>query len=127
MIAESSTSFSVISTSSGSNNNDKTCAGYGSNDFWLVDFNSTLNTNDLSFELLEVYPNPTNDFVTVNTSGFENYTFSLTDLRGNILYQTDVPNNSKTIELDLSTFATGNYILVLKDQFHSQFLKIQKN
>ena len=74
--------------------------------------------NNSQFKFLNVYPNPTNDKITVefdysNESIPDN--ILLFDILGNQLYQHEITDLiSKTITLDVSRFESGLYFLVLR-------------
>ncbi len=55
---------------------------------------------------LQVYPNPSNGLFTVKTADAAELT--IVDLRGNVIYTTA---GKTTTEVDLSSFASGNYLL----------------
>ncbi len=74
--------------------------------------------NNSQFTFLNVYPNPTNDKITVefdysNESIPDN--ILLFDILGNQLYQQEITDlASKTITLNVSNYESGIYLLVLK-------------
>lgn len=59
---------------------------------------------------VEVYPNPTSDFLYVKTS-FSEYTVSVMDLSGRTLLKLEKPNF-----INLNGFQAGNYLMVLQSE-----------
>ncbi len=79
---------------------------------------TTLSTNAFeSISRLNVYPNPTRDFINISNlnSGSRNVSVQLFDLRGNQLYQNDSKSNNSMRKIDMSTFPEGVYLLKLID------------
>lgn len=78
--------------------------------------NQGLGVNQLGADNLSIYPNPTNDFITVQ-SGSEHTALvvSVTDLTGKVLFRERLANNELTNEykINLSNYASGMYILLL--------------
>lgn len=68
-------------------------------------------SNDFSFQL---YPNPTEQFLTVETTYEEFVQLYLNDIHGNSIY-TSSGFKYKTV-LDLGTYAAGSYILTILDK-----------
>ena len=73
----------------------------------------TLATNENQFEEFAVYPNPSNGKFTVKLSTSEQVNLQLFDIRGRSIYSKKFEANGVTFnqELDLSTIASGLYIL----------------
>ncbi len=76
--------------------------------------------NNSQFKFLNVYPNPTNDKITVEFDYFNESipdNILLFDILGNQLYQHEITDLiSKTITLDVSKFESGLYFLVLRSK-----------
>ena len=86
---------------------------------------STLLVKDLAKDIdLYVFPNPTSDILTIrnNTSTFFLGTISITDLQGNVIQQKTI--TTKEEHLDLSNYADGGYLLLVKQQ--NELIKIFK-
>jgi len=89
-------------------------------------FNSA-EIENLNESRFEIYPNPTNDFVTINFDGnLESGFFTLTDLQGKILESIQF-ENSNLIKLNVSDFSTGIYMLTINtaSSIYTQRLIIQ--
>lgn len=76
--------------------------------FETTDIGSALETN-----LFKVFPNPTNDFITISTGDYEQltaYMVKIVDLQGKVIYETDVDSQEKTV--NLSEFGSkGQFII----------------
>lgn len=72
-----------------------------------------------------IYPNPTNNTVTVETDYFKNTTITLTNNIGKVVFTKTLTSNKENI--DLSTFSKGIYLLTLKNQEHISTFKILKD
>lgn len=65
-----------------------------------------------SAEAIKVYPNPTSDFITIETSSFSKIkSIELLDARGSIIYMGSTPQN----KIDLSGKASGVYFLKIEN------------
>ena len=77
---------------------------------------------------LQVYPNPTNDFVTLQLKYYnnENLTYQLFDVAGRLLISNKI-TSSKT-NIGMSQFAAGPYMLkIISDNQTVQTFKLIKN
>lgn len=70
-----------------------------------------------------VYPNPTNNWITISFTAKANYTITLTDLMGKELQQITV-NNQPTVQLNLSHYADGIYLVKVPTNGYSKTQKI---
>lgn len=97
--------------------------------------NSYINSpfsNEVSFEvvsindlnsIVNIYPNPTADFVKIEIDNFENTTISLFDVNGKKVITDQEVNSSITI-LNLSDFAAGVYTLLINSDNKITIAKI---
>ncbi len=98
----------------------------------LTFYNST-NVNGVGINELQnsidasIYPNPSHDFITVNinTNVIENLKISIVDVLGKEIYKGTSFN--KTINIDVSSYATGIYIISILNQngkslYNSKFI-----
>ena len=70
---------------------------------------------DVSFlEKIQLYPNPTTDFIFIKTSIEENLEFSITNTLGQTLSDFFIEKNNEGIQLDVSDFETGIYFLKIQ-------------
>jgi len=72
-----------------------------------------------------VYPNPTDDMVTLEFETAGEYVISVSDMTGKILLHQTV--NDITVRLDLSHFSTGVYLLIINDGKRQNTMRIVKN
>lgn len=106
----------VISTTGTDGTNDITQGFHQSN--WtllgLEDYSSSLQVN--------IFPNPTEDIINIQSNAFENIRFTLYDTQGKIVKQNKL-FGKKTV-IHVQELAPGNYSLVLHDE--NQNLKVFK-
>ncbi len=110
LIARLNGSYSIVVTDSAGCKSDTSSAvnvtGVGINETTIID--------------LQVYPNPTEsrlNVVTGNVTGTT--TLELRDDLGRLLYNREVTGSLINEQLDLSTYASGVYLLVIKNQQHT--------
>ena len=78
-------------------------------------------------DFVKVYPNPTSNMLFIELLETENATFQLYDALGKIVLETK--NQAQKSSIDLSSFTTGNYYLVVKNalqETQKMSFKIQK-
>ncbi len=92
-------------------------SGMAANLFFESTLTNTLNVTDQPLSL-EVYPNPTTDFITVELE--QEAVFRLLDVNGKLISKRSYPAGK--IEMDLSDLAPAVYFLQAqtKDQIHTQ-------
>jgi hypothetical protein len=73
-----------------------------------------------------IYPNPTNGRLTIDLRGLSCKRLTLSDIRGNVLRQWNIPNGEKQISRDISTLPAGIYILTLKGENQTKTFQIVK-
>jgi len=91
-----------------------------------------LATNDLNTDTLKVtvYPNPTNDIVTINYNleDSSNVVLQLTNIQGQVISQTklDKSNGLQTDTLNLSNQSSGMYFVSITTEYGSFTTKVIK-
>lgn len=74
---------------------------------------------------LDVEPNPTNGLLNVNISGVgNNVNIQLNDITGKLLLNMPLTNNANNIQLDMSGFQNGIYLLVAEGENFSKTERI---
>lgn len=75
--------------------------------------NKENDVTDVMNTLVEIYPNPAKDFVTIlyELEGYENLELNVTDATGKVLLKKNLPLEISAIVLDLSKIKTGQYFL----------------
>lgn len=108
-LEQNAANISVLASSNGSAQNDKTCQGNGAFDIWGFTLNSTLQTKDIpSTSSIKVYPNPTSNFITIANNNTEQFlSIDLLDYAGKRLKSFDPTSTS----LSLTGFSPGIYLL----------------
>lgn len=79
---------------------------------------------NLSHHPIEVYPNPTDGQLLINTNTNKEKTITITDARGRVIYT--VTSNDTVFGINLSMHANGIYILKIQDHLGSNHFKIVK-
>jgi hypothetical protein len=85
-------------------------------------------TLDNSAGKFVIRPNPAADRVTITATMAEDAVLSIFDLLGRQVFQGLYPLENNTLELDISAFKAGAYIVVLQDNIavHTQKLVVQR-
>jgi len=76
---------------------------------------------------LNIYPNPTNGIVNIETASFESYALTMMDALGRVVYTSSNVNN--TLEtVDVSSFENGIYMVILNadDKIHTSKVMVSK-
>lgn len=85
---------------------------------------------NLSYNSLRIFPNPTNDIVNIIGSDLINssYTISLTNVLGQLLFQNDVTVTDNKLErqVEVKQLSSGIYFLTIGSPNSSQVYKINK-
>jgi len=94
--------------------------------FLNVTVAGTVSTDDLLTEVVNAYPNPTGDRLTIEIPEFSgNYTYRLTNLMGETIKTAQLGNSTDHVEF--SDLLSGTYFMtVTKDDKRSKTLKIIK-
>ena len=88
---------------------------------------STTEINTIQEALLNVYPNPANEFVIIELMDFDPQTIEIYDLLGqriNIAYKY---NSNNIVELNTSQLISGNYIVKIKNESGEIIVRLMKD
>ncbi len=105
------------------------------NGLFVLDASSILGTNKIeqvtnTTKSISIYPNPTSDAFTFRVNGFESGALSLQlfDISGRMLLSTNsfLENSNSTLNLSLSEFESGVYVLKIQSKQGSVQSKILK-
>ena len=80
---------------------------------------------DVETPLATVYPNPTDNAVTVEFEAEGVYIVTLADMTGKVLLRQTV--NEQTVSMDLSNYPTGAYLLTIDDGKRQSTTRVIKN
>ena len=83
---------------------------------------SILSTEDYLISKFKVFPNPSNNNITISSGDVFISEIQVFDLSGKLLHSTKNLNN-KNNTLDISKFKSGVYILKINNQFVKKFIK----
>ena len=84
---------------------------------------STIGLQENKDQLIKIYPNPTGSTVTVELQQIESpCTITLKDLQGRLVHST--LSNSQKLELDLSTYERGIYLIGITNNNFTRELKV---
>jgi len=75
------------------------------------------NTN----EGISIFPNPTNDLLTIETYNSDHYSIEITSMNGQVIYSTEMEGTSH--QIDLSSFQKGVYFITIRSK---DFVKTEK-
>jgi hypothetical protein len=72
--------------------------------------------SEVNNQELIVYPNPTNDVISIDLNELEHSTIILTDLLGRVIKKMDMPGSNQTQHYSFSTthLPSGSYALLLQ-------------
>ena len=73
---------------------------------------------------IEIYPNPANDIITIQTDSPEQHLIEITSLHGQLLYQSKLAE--PLTRIDLSSFQKGVYFITLRSRDYIRTEKIIK-
>ena len=74
---------------------------------------------------IQVFPNPTASFITIQTNGWDFENLEIINILGEVVYSKQ--NIISTLKLDVSRLSSGIYWIVLSDERQKIVKKIQKN
>lgn len=99
--------------------------GRGIWDFEVTSLTPT-NTTDPEVALINLYPNPTANNLTIELDGISNYDVKVTDMSGKQYTVVKVNSNSNKLDIDVSAYPKGSYIIYGQNtdqKFSSKFVK----
>lgn len=94
--------------------------------FAIATFGTGTNDNVLE-NILNVYPNPTNDRFTISINNVKptDMVFQLVNVSGQIVYRNELKNiQTQNVEIDVNGFAKGVYYLRVNDEASVKVMKI---
>ncbi len=84
--------------------------------YYVIEYDETQSINNINKINFEIYPNPTTDFITINSENLEKVkTIRLISITGTKTYQMETENVA-SIEIDMSYLPTGIYFIALYNQ-----------
>jgi len=84
-----------------------------------ADVDVFISVNEIGEEALKIYPNPTFDFLTIETESHENIHVELIDMSGRIVH--DFFLNQATTKIDLRSYEDGTYQLIVHSSTEQLF------
>jgi hypothetical protein len=112
---------------------NKTVAGNGGTDYWLIHFKYTDTTSTVGFidpiafdESISLYPNPASDVVTIASNKTQIQNVTMYNLLGELI-ETKNYTSSHNIQFDLQTYPKGVYIAKITGQQSTVARKVVKN
>lgn len=88
----------------------------------------TLSVDSFGFEDLVIYPNPTSEKLTVESSQLVSETIiSIYDIQGKMLFSEKMLPNKKAMTVDVSSFENGVYFVKISSEGNSAIKKLIKN
>lgn len=96
----------------------------GENDFWVVKLKDKQKREDIKVKI-EAIPNPATTFTNIIIRyDFEQGTATVYDLIGRQLQHFEI--NSRTVPLGLSNYPEGIYVVSIKTNVHTDWVKVIK-
>lgn len=86
------------------------------------DFNVGINA--VNHDLITIYPNPVTSTLSLEFHGVVTGVIKLLDLNGRVIYQVDDNQNKNNIQIDMSNFENGVYLLSIETNTENRFYKI---
>ena len=81
----------------------------------------TTGTEEIMLEKLTIYPNPTNNLLTIESDQSDHYSIEITSLNGQLIYSTEMEGTS--IQIDLSPLHKGIYFITVRSK---EFVRTEK-
>jgi len=79
---------------------------------WIITANGSVGINDIEKNnSIAIYPNPTNNQLTIHTNYEKGFDYLLTDFLGNIIIQNH--SNNRNTSLHTNQMSNGNYVLTI--------------
>ena len=96
---------------------------FGTNNNFALTLNpqNVINGIDDNVDAIQIYPNPTNNIITVKWSDVETFSYSIMDFSGRLIQSDKMKGNS---DIDVSHFTNGNYIFRLEGEKQIHLQKI---
>lgn len=97
--------------------------GFYFDDLQIKTIEDNLSVTDVQLNDIAIYPNPTNDLITINTT-LEDYSINLYSIQGQLIYEDVKLSGTKTI--GLSSFSKGVYLMTIHSENAQKTFKIIK-
>ncbi len=88
--------------------------------------NNTLGVSEELKDLISIYPNPTNGILNIKTASIIDEIW-IYDVLGKIMYHNQVSTNNKLLQIDISKFKKGVYIIKMQEDNLVFETKVVKN
>jgi len=89
----------------------------------LATYNCTVGIDEKQNISFKIYPNPTSNYLTIESLNKENSTVIITDILGKLVYSNTF--NSQTFQIGVSHFNSGIYFININNSTYSRFEKIE--
>jgi hypothetical protein len=87
------------------------------NDMWTYQLTSPTSTAELGYSsIVEVYPNPASDFITIKADLGEQFNVSVQNSTGQMVYQ--ATGQQDNLRMDVSAFDAGLYLVSIESATH---------
>lgn len=77
-----------------------------------ISIDNTVNIIALEGNEIDIYPNPTSDFLQIDLNDFQSDRLAVTNLLGDIVLRRESPSNGQ-VQLNLSSLSSGTYFLLI--------------
>ncbi|MBI1837314.1 MAG: T9SS type A sorting domain-containing protein [Flavobacteriia bacterium] len=111
IIETSNNNFLIFGASNGALNNDKTCAGNGSSDYWIYKLDTNLGLDEILTSNINAFPNPVKQELTIETEMAID-AIEIQNLEGKVVATFNQMDQLKTI--NVQNLITGIYLCKIK-------------
>ncbi|MBI1837313.1 MAG: T9SS type A sorting domain-containing protein [Flavobacteriia bacterium] len=111
IIETSNNNFLIFGASNGALNNDKTCVGNGSSDYWVYKLDTNLGLDEIQNSNINTFPNPVKQELTIETE-MDIDAIEIQNLEGKVVATFNQMNQLKTI--NVQNLITGIYLCKIK-------------
>lgn len=75
-----------------------------------------MGVNEFSNQEISIFPNSTNDFITINFKNQDNPQISIYDITGKKMSKYQQFNSANQLQIDVTTFDSGIYFLKIQEE-----------
>lgn len=104
--------------------NEQTVSDYSE----ILSFNTTvvLSLEDLIARNIEIFPNPTDDYLNIRNLSEQSLSFTLRSLRGSLILSKEINRFDESISINLKSLSSGTYIVTLSNKNQNTVSRVIK-
>jgi len=104
--------------------NNYTLSTLSADDTVTIEFKSTVGINEVTENVVSIYPNPTHNSITIEQPFSKNTMISIFNIMGELVLQKKMESTAQ--QIDISGIPNGSYIIQVKSNDKTEFGKIVK-